>query len=95
MREIPQHATLQQMREASAKLRATCRNYCIEPLPESAPWALRVDQAVRRVIYPSLEGDAARYICRNLDKPQPVQSPAKLSRWQSFKQWLGGNMRKV
>jgi len=80
VRDIPPHATLQQMREVSAKLRATCRKYCIEPLPESAPWPLRVDQAVRRVIYPSL---------------QPVQSPPKLSRWQSFKQRLGGNMRKV
>ena len=80
VRDIPPHATLQQMREASAKLRATCRKYYIEPLPESAPWELRVDQALRRVIYPSLVN---------------MQQPAKLSRWQSFKQWLGGNMRKV
>lgn len=81
MRDIPQHATMQQMREASRKLQYTCRKYYIEPLPESAPWPLRVDQAARRVIYPALVSN--------------VQPPVNLSRWQSFKQWLGGNMRKV
>lgn len=84
-RDIPQHATMQQMREASAKLRAACRKYRIEPLPESAPWPLRVDQAARRVIYPSLQDNRATI--------EPQQAP-KLSRWASFKQWLGGNMRK-
>lgn len=78
MRDIPKHATLAQMREVSRKLQYTCRKYNIAPLPESAPWVLRVDQARRCVMYPALVSN--------------VQASPKLSRWASLKQWLGGNM---
>lgn len=91
MRDIPPHATLQQMREASAKLTYAAQRMRLDPLPVQSPWQARVWQVQRR-----MAGLPFTYMVQdNRATIEPVQSPAKLTRWASFKQWLGGNMRKV
>jgi hypothetical protein len=91
MCDIPQHATLAQMRAASAKLTNAAQRMGLDPLPVQAPWQARVWQVQRSMVslpftYMAQDNRAAI---------EPGQPPPKLSRWASFKQWLGGNMRKI
>jgi hypothetical protein len=79
MHDIPQHATLAQMREASRKLQYAAGKMGLEPLPDQFPWQVQRSMASLPFSY----------------MVQPVQIPPKLSRWASIKQWLGGYMRKV
>lgn len=91
MRDIPQHATLAQMREASHKLQRAARKMGLEPLPDQFPWHARVWQVQR-----TMASLPFSYMCAdNHATIEPVQKPPKLSRWEAIKQRIGGNMRKV
>lgn len=88
MRDIPPHATLEQMREASRKLTYAAQRLGLDPLPVQSPWQARVLQVQR-----SMASLPFSYMVQdNKATIEPVQPAPKLSLWASFKHLIGGNM---
>ncbi len=77
MQEIPRHATLAQMREASQKLQRAARAMGLEPLPDQAPWPSRVWQVQR-----TMASLPFSYMCADTPAITPMQLPEPPSRWE-------------